>query len=366
MKRICWVSSEWFADVDIPIIPYLLDQYIIHWIIVFYPNGRYSEAYFEKFRCLSNLTIEYIRIKQNTRTPKTFFDYCYLSSRIRKVGADINYLDIVPNSPYIILPYLFISSKNTIFAAHDGSIKSIMSFITKWMFKIGYGLHAKNVHMFSYSQANDFVKNYPGKSISIIPLMPKFYGDAHQERSYDCIRFISFGTMHPEKNIGLLINAAEELYDEGVTNLQVSICGVAPANWDSIYGCLIKHPNIFNLQLRLIDNAEIPNLFATHHFAVYPYKIMSQSGALKVAYAYYLPVITSDLSGFKEEVMDGVNGFLFKSEDISSLKTVMKRCCGMSKDDYEAFKTSTKTYVDNNYSMDVVKEKYILMFESIE
>ena len=55
MKKICWVTSEWFADVDIPIIPELLGNYKIHWIIVLYPNGRYKESYFDKFKTLKNL-----------------------------------------------------------------------------------------------------------------------------------------------------------------------------------------------------------------------------------------------------------------------------------------------------------------------
>ena len=70
MKKICWVTSEWFADVDISIIPELLDNYNIHWIIVLYPNGRYKESYFDKFKILKNLEIELTVLKPNIGVTK--------------------------------------------------------------------------------------------------------------------------------------------------------------------------------------------------------------------------------------------------------------------------------------------------------
>ena len=90
MKKICWVTSEWFADVDIPIIPELLDNYKIHWIIVLYPNGRFKESYFDKFKTLNNLEIEFIKVKHRARHPRTMLDYFQLLLSLRRVGADIN------------------------------------------------------------------------------------------------------------------------------------------------------------------------------------------------------------------------------------------------------------------------------------
>lgn len=365
MKKICWVTSEWFADVDIPIIPELLDNYKIHWIIVLYPNGRYKDSYFDKFQYFKNLEIEFIKVKHRARHPRTMIDYFQIFLSLMKVGADINYIDMTPGSPYMILPYFLMPSNKTIFAAHDGSIKSIMGPLTKWSFKLGYGIHSRFVHMFSETQAIEFNTNYPGKIVTVIPLMPKYYGEASNHEKNNVVSFLSFGTMHEEKNVGLLIRAAEELYNEGITNFRVSICGQAPANWDELYGDLIVHHDLFNLQLRMIENEEIPNLFSTHSFAVYPYKIMSQSGALKVAYAYNIPVITSNLPAFREEVCDGVNGYLFESNNIDSLKNVLRRCISMTPDQYSSLVNSTKDYINTNYSAKAIKNMYIEMFEKI-
>ena len=366
-KTICWVSSEWFADVDIPVIPELLSDYKIHWIIVLFPNGRFKESYFDRYKELKNLTIDFVKVKYQARHPHTIVDYFKIYYKLKKVMAEINYIDLVPASPYMIIPYLLIPAKNTIFAAHDGSIKSIMSKATKWMFKIGYGWHSKHVHMFSKSQADEFNVNYEGKNVTIIPLMPKYYGECTINLSNDgIIRFLSFGTMHAEKNIGLLIDAAEELYNEGISGFQVSICGMAPSNWDELYGSKIKHPDLFDLQLRMIDNDEIPNLFAYRHFAVYPYKVMSQSGALKVAYAYNKPVIVSDLPAFKEEVLDGVNGFIFKSENVEALKNIMKKCVQMQQSEYNELVKSSTNYIEQNYSTYAIRQMYLDMFAKIQ
>ena len=365
MKKICWVTSEWFADVDIPIIPELLGNYKIHWIIVLYPNGRFKESYFDKFKTLKNLEIEFVKVKHRARHPRTMIDYFQLLLSLRRAGADINYIDMTPGSPYMILPYLLMPSNKTIFAAHDGSIKPIMGPLVKWFFKLGYGIHSRFVHMFSKSQAEEFNINYPGKYVTVIPLMPKYYRAASNCVKNNVVSFLSFGTMHEEKNIGLLIRAAEELYNEGVTDFKVSICGKAPANWDDLYGKWIVHQELFNLQLRMIENEEIPNLFSSHSFAVYPYKIMSQSGALKVAYAYSIPVITSNLPAFKEEVCDGINGYIFESNNIDSLKNALRRCISMTPDQYSSLVNSTKDYINTNYSAKAIKNMYLEMFEKV-
>ena len=92
---------------------------------------------------------------------------------------------------------------------------------------------------------------------------------------------------------------------------------------------------------------------------------MSQSGALKVAYAYCIPVITSNLPAFKEEVCDGINGYLFESNNIESLKNALRRCISMTPDQYSSLVNSTKDYINTNYSAKAIKNKYIEMFEKV-
>ena len=365
INKICWVTSGWFIDVDLPIVPELATYYQIHWIIVLYRDCRFTTSELESYKSVPNLNIEIIYVNQRARHPKTILNYFHMLWAIRKCNADVNYVNMTPASPYILLPYLLIPSPKTIFTAHDGNVKSIMHKFTRFCFNLGYGLHSKYIHMYSLSQAKCFQENFVNKRITIIPLALKDYGCADVLNNTSKISFLSFGTMHAEKNIGLLIRAAEDLYEEGYKNFVVSICGSSPKNWDELYGKMIKHPSLFNLQLRMINNAEIPNLFASHMYAVYPYKAMSQSGALKVAFAYHKPVIVSNLDAFKEEVVEGTNGFFFESNDINSLKNVMRKCICREKSDYLKLLESTSVYVQQKYSNDIIKKQYLDMFENM-
>lgn len=363
-SKICWVTTDWFVDVDLPIIPLLLEYYSIHWIVVLYKHGRFKEHDFCQQKHMAGLTVEFVHVNQRARHPRTIIDYWHIATLVNRCRADLNYFDMVPGSPYMLLPYFRISRHKTVFVAHDGSVKSIMGKMAKVLFKLGYGIHALHVHMFSKSQANEFNKNYPGKNVTVIPLMPKDYGKISDNVTVIKNSFLSFGTMHREKNIGLLIQAVEELYEEGLTDIMVSICGQA-SDWKEMYAPIIKHPQLFNLQLRMIANSEIPDLFASHQFIVYPYKAMSQSGALKVAYAYKKPVITSDLTAFKEEVKEGVNGFFFHSEDVDSLKKIIRRCVMMPEVEYRSLLSRVSDFVEKNYSADMVKKAYCQMFYKV-
>lgn len=58
-KKISWVTPDYFLDVDIPIVPNLLDEYDIIWIILFpWRNNRYKEEDLSKYaKKYNNLSI---------------------------------------------------------------------------------------------------------------------------------------------------------------------------------------------------------------------------------------------------------------------------------------------------------------------
>jgi glycosyltransferase involved in cell wall biosynthesis len=324
-KTIVWLTPDPFIDVDLPIIPYLLDSYNIRWIIQFGLINRFQENEFDKLKGLEGLKIEFFYVKHKGKDPRRFLDTYRLIHRLHSIKADAYYVNIPPDKPFHLPLCMALPKDRTIITAHDGSIKSIMkpAWLVKWCLKKGYG-RFKYVQMFSRSQAEEFGHNFPGHDVTVIPLALKDYGKPTENKRTDCISFLAFGTMHSEKNIGLLIDAADQLYDEGMRGFKVSIDGVWRENWN-IYE-RVKHQDIFEIFIEMVPNNDIPNLFESNHYCVLPYKMMSQSGAIKVAYNYYNPVIVSDLPGFRDEVIDGTDGYYFKSDDVDDLKSVMKSC----------------------------------------
>ena len=159
------------------------------------------------------------------------------------------------------------------------------------------------------------------------------------------------------------MEAANQLYEEGVRGFKVSINGVWRVEWKP--EDKIRHPEIFELNIGSVPNEDIPNLFTYNHYAVYPYKNMSQSGAIKCAFNYHTPVIVSDLPGFTDEVEEGVEGFSFKSEDVDDLKRVMRECIHLKSDEYNVLVKKMTIDVENKYSIDSIVNQYVSMFEKL-
>jgi glycosyltransferase involved in cell wall biosynthesis len=127
----------------------------------------------------------------------------------------------------------------------------------------------------------------------------------------------------------------------------------------------IKYPDIIETDIRRVENEEIPNLFNGCHFLVQPYRVVSQSGPMKIAFRYNLPDIVSNLPGLMCELIEGVNGYSFQSEDVSSLTDVMEKCIKMSDEDYSTLLDKMKDYTKQNYSFEVIINKYCDMFEKV-
>ena len=115
----------------------------------------------------------------------------------------------------------------------------------------------------------------------------------------------------------------------------------------------------------MIKNSEISDLFAINHYAVFPYKEMSQSGAIKVAFNYRSPVIVSSLQGFTDEVKDGVNGYVFKSEDLNELEKLMMERITNHDSEYKLMQEKIADYNTANYSTDALIGKYREMFQNV-
>ena len=363
-KKISWVTPDYFLDVDIPIVPNLLDEYDIIWIILFpWRNNRYKEEDLSKYaKKYNNLSIFFVHSKYFRYDPRTFFVYRKILKLIERSQANLIYFNIVLDNPLLYSLFKWLPKDKCVITAHDGSIKSIMGSVTKSMFRKCYP-NCKYVNMFSESQAALFKINYPGPEIFVIPLALKDFGVPNVTLRNDCVSFVSFGTMHAEKNIQLIIEAANQLFEEGVRNFKVSINGV----WriSDTPNQLIRYPEIFEIRNTLIPNNDIPNLFCSNHYAIYAYKEMSQSGAVKVAFNYYTPVIVSDLPGFKDEVEEDINGYFFKSENIDSLKDVMRKCIDKTTEDYNALFGRMRDNIDRKYSVKALLPKYKAMFSKV-
>ena len=84
-----------------------------------------------------------------------------------------------------------------------------------------------------------------------------------------------------------------------------------------------------------------------------------------IAYYYDLPVIASDIDGFKERVIDGENGLLFKNKSVEDLRDRIMKAADMTIEERSEMKRKLKEFSEENFSLSKVSGKYIKYFKSI-
>jgi len=365
-KKIAWVTPDYFIDCDFnpEILGGILKEYDIVWYILLpLNNARFKEMHFADLKMLPGLTIEFIYARYRQRDPRRLKYYYNLFSQINNQLPNLVYLNCVPD-PYMVPILWMFDKKRTIICAHDGQVHAGFDFkyITAVSFKLSYR-QFKHVCMFSSSQAKIFHNNFPNAEIYTINLALKSFGRSIVQKPKEEIVFLSFGVINYSKNIELLIQAACNIYEKGFRNFKVSINGYCD-NW-SYYESFILYPEIFICKIGIIDNAEIPALFANASYFVQPYRHVSQSGAMKVAFYYNLPVIASNYSGFSDEIKEGTNGFLFEAGSLSDLERVMIKTLTESEVDHDMLLERMKAYTFANYSPNIIANKYLKMFNTV-
>ena len=111
-------------------------------------------------------------------------------------------------------------------------------------------------------------------------------------------------------------------------------------------------------RIEVIPNRDIPDLLSSCHYVVLPYKDGAQSAVLNLAYQYNKPVIASDIEAFKDLIVEGSTGFLFKSGSTDSLTAVMKAVILQHNNKYHTLQRRIKEYVIKELSTDQILVKY--------
>lgn len=365
VNKITWLSADYFIDCDIPIIKSLKKQYEIEWHIILPQNGRFSKDQIDEFEELKDIKKIFWSNNFRYRNIRNVFLYTKILKQIKNNNYDIIYINIQGFPYFAFISAIFLDRNKTIFAVHQAMVHEGMNYklITSLYFSFLYNWFI-HFHLFSKTQAKIFKQNYLNKKIYVIPLALKDYGLSIKKISDNQVIFLNFGTIIKNKNIKILIRAACNIYDKGIKNFKIKIYGSC-TNW-SEYQKLIKYPEIFDIEIRHLKNEEIADLFCSSHYLILPYSSVSQSGPLKIAFNYNIPVISSDLEEFRNEITDKKTGYIFKNNDIESLENVLINAILSHEECYEDIKRMQKIDVQERYSEKAIIDSYKKMFQSIE
>ena len=148
----------------------------------------------------------------------------------------------------------------------------------------------------------------------------KFFG-----LSDDLNVILFFGAIKEYKGLDILSNSLL-LASKKINNLALIIAGEAgdAETRQIVLNCkdiLSKLPNEVKVifHQKYIPDEEVAKYFIASDMVVLPYRGISHSGVLHVAYSFGRPVIASDVGDFKESIEEGNSGYVLSSNNPQNL-----------------------------------------------
>lgn len=166
-------------------------------------------------------------------------------------------------------------------------------------------LKNRDIHIIAHGHYLDFFDKLPSK--------PRETGTP--------LNLLFFGQIKEVKGLEIALEAISKLGDIK-EKVHLTIAGKTWHTKPETYLNLIKSLGIENnvtTRFEYIPNEELPDLFKEADLIVLPYKQIYQSGVLMMAMTLGRPCLTSNLDTFDDIITDGVNGYLFETEDSDSL-----------------------------------------------
>lgn len=356
-----------FADTDITVIKHLTRDFNVHWFVILNKNYQYNENFFRNYVKGTEITLHLYPFSCRRREWKMFklFRNCMkeiknlhpklIFTAIEDAYFSLNYLWYCRNIPYIM-------------GIHDVQFHSNVK--RSIAFKFSYWLNQRISDIcvqYNKNQFDLFKALYPKKNNYLVGMSVKDFGTPTvTPPSFNgIVKILFFGTICSYKGYEQLITNFEKLLSEGATTIQLSFYGKCKdEEVEDFFRNNIHHSEKYNLQLKYINNDDIPNIFVSHHFAIFPYKDATQSGPLMIAANYNIPVIAPNHSCFKDIYTNEKNGIIYNAEDNNGLYLALKEVSLMSKEKYSQMLNNCRI-LREQYSEENIAQNYILLFKQI-
>ncbi len=362
-RKVVYFNSDCFTDTDTTVLRHLAKYYNVVWYYI-HESQKANKMSVEDAQFYSDkygIRLNAVDPQARNRSLKNLSFYWHIADEINHLRPDLVYHCL--RNPYwaICIKYK-LKCPNIVLGIHDVkshsysfSLSHIMERITK---DIVLKTHKRFI-TFSYNQKELFRKEY-GKESAMVGMSYKYFGASSltQPDIDNGIKLLFFGSINKYKGLDLLISALEKLKIEGLSNLKLTIAGRG-IFWTECKR-LTKTAEMYNLQIRFIDNKEIPDLMSSHHFLVLPYRDATQSGPLATAVAYQLPIIAPDYGCFVETYSQDAAVFYKPGH----LEEALRKVASLSQNDYSSLKTACLKVKENNDEENVARN-YINYFDGL-
>jgi D-inositol-3-phosphate glycosyltransferase len=269
----------------------------------------------------------------------------------------------------LLMLYYRLLGRKVVFTAHNinaGKRDSNDSWLNRVSLKIQYNLSS---HIFVHTEGmkSELVADFriPEDKVSIVPFginntVPNTTLSITEAKRQLGLTsgdktLLFFGNIAPYKGLEYLIVAFTELLKKD-DNYRLLIVGKPKGSqsyWDQIRQTIV----CTGIEDRIIEKIEyVPDdetelYFKAADVLVLSYTRIFQSGVLFLGYSFGLPAIVANVGSLKEEIVEGVTGFVFRSGDSSDLARMIERYFRSDLFyNLEARRTEIKAYANERYS----------------
>ena len=193
----------------------------------------------------------------------------------------------------------------------------------------------------------------PGSGVNLERFSPLQYPDD------GVVEFAFVARIMKEKGIDQYLEAAEAIRAK-YPNTKFHVCGFCEEEYEGRLAEL-ESRGVIEYHGMVSDIRTImENIHCTVHPTYYPEGI---SNILLESLATGRPIITTDRSGCREVVEDGVNGFVCRQRDSEDLIRQIEKFLALSNEERRQIGLSGRAKVEREFDRQIVVEKYIMELE---
>lgn len=234
------------------------------------------------------------------------------------------------------------------------------------LFLYRLGLRKSSMVFFQNSENRDFMLNkkvilgpydlLPGSGVNLKKFKVEKYPDDEE------INFVFISRLMKEKGIDQYLDAAKVIHTK-YPNTVFNVCGPIESEYDrSKLDELISSKTI-------IYHGIVKDVNAIHKFSnctIHPtYYPEGLSNVLLESCACGRPIITTNRSGCREVLEDGVNGLCIKEKDSNDLIAKIEQFLAMSSADKKKMGLAGRYKVEKEFDRQIVVNKYISLLQKL-
>lgn len=357
--KIAYISM--FYDTDITVLKHLSSCYEVYVYIIYRKPCHFSIDYFKEYAKENNLILHIQEYNGRFR----HLDYYKCA---KKIFADISKKKC--RLIYNCNTHIYFSLSYLLYARNVPQILGIHDVISHSDFEKGFFLRAsKRISMhipkcfitFSLYQYSVFKNRYKYDCYNV-GMSYKDFGKCNIKISDKSeTKILLFGSLLKYKGYEELILAINNIENKN-KKIKVTIAGY-PKDGADVFIRENAVSDLYDLKLDYISNDDIPRLFASHHFIVFPYRDVTQSGPLMIALNYSKPIIAPNYGCFNDIYTDS-SAILYDKNNPMALQNAIIRAIDMDYSEYDKMVLATMNIKDK-YSEENISSNYINVFNRI-